>query len=84
VDLICRLAVIYIYVLVVRVFMSWIPPRPGTTYAQIYSVIWNVTEPVLGPVRRALPPMRVGMAAIDLSPIVVIVGGQLLLAWTIC
>jgi YggT family protein len=80
VEIICRLLNVYLLVLLVRVIMSWVPPTPGTTYAQIYSFVWNVTEPVLGPVRRALPPMRVGMMALDLSPLIVIVGGQLLLA----
>ena len=30
-----------------------------------------ITEPVLGPVRRLLPPMRLGAGAMDLSPILV-------------
>jgi YggT family protein len=80
VAIICRLAFVYIWVVIARVFMSWIPPSPGTTYAQIYTFVWNITEPVLGPLRRALPPVRMGMMALDLSPIIVIVGGQILLA----
>jgi YggT family protein len=40
----------------------------------IYSGLYTVTEPVLGPVRRALPPL----GGFDLSPIVVIFGLQLL------
>ena len=30
-----------------------------------------VTEPVLRPVRRIVPPLRVGATAVDLSPIIV-------------
>ena len=33
----------------------------------------RVTEPVLGPLRRAIPPMRMGAGYIDLSPIIVLV-----------
>ena len=58
--------------------MSWVRIEPGTTVASIYSVVFNLTEPVLGPLRRAIPPVRLGMAALDLSPIIVFVGIMLI------
>jgi YggT family protein len=36
--------------------------------------LWDVTEPILSPVRRILPPI----AGMDLSPLVVIIGLQFL------
>ena len=33
--------------------MSWIRITPGTPVASIYSVIFNITEPVLGPAAAA-------------------------------
>ncbi|MFN2463963.1 MAG: YggT family protein [Candidatus Dormibacteria bacterium] len=36
--------------------------------------LWDVTEPILSPVRRILPPM----GGMDFSPLVVILGLQLL------
>jgi len=41
---------------------------------QIYNVLYQVTEPVLGPLRRALPPL----GGLDLSPIVAFFALQLL------
>jgi hypothetical protein len=38
---------------------------------------------VLAPIRAALPPVRMGVAALDLSPIVVFLAGTLL-ARAIC
>lgn len=58
--------------------MSWIRIDPGSSVASIYSVVFNLTEPVLGPLRRAIPPVRLGMAALDLSPIIVFVGIRLI------
>ncbi len=58
--------------------MSWVPIEPGTSIASIYSVLFNLTEPVLGPLRRAIPPVRLGMASLDLSPLIVIIGIQLI------
>jgi YggT family protein len=77
VDLICAVLRLYVFVIIARVIFSWIRVTPGTPVASIYSVIFNLTEPVLGPLRRAIPPMRMGAAAIDLSPLIIIIGVQL-------
>lgn len=53
--------------------MSWIRIEPGSPVAGIYSFVFNLTEPVLGPLRRAVPPVRMGVASLDLSPIIVFV-----------
>lgn len=58
--------------------MSWVRVEPGTAVASIYSVLFNLTEPVLGPLRRTIPPVRLGMAALDLSPFIVIIGISLI------
>ena len=79
-TIICTLIQLYLLVILARVIMSWIPPTPGTTYAQIYTFVWNITEPILGPLRRAIPPVRMGMGALDLSPVIVLLGGQILAA----
>ena len=72
-DLICVLLRLYVFVVIARVIFSWVRVTPGTPMASIYSVIYNLTEPVLGPLRRAIPPMRMGAGAIDLSPLIIIV-----------
>jgi YggT family protein len=73
-DVICTLLFFYQWVIFARILMSWIRIEPGTPVASIYSVVFNITEPVLGPLRRAIPPMRMGMGALDLSPIIVFIG----------
>lgn len=77
-DLVCIAIQLYLLVVLVRIIMSWFPPTPGTTYATIYEVFDNLTEPVLAPIRAVLPPFRMGMMALDLSPIVVFLLGTLL------
>ena len=73
-DLLCSLISVYYIVLLARVFLSWFPLQPGTAMASIASIVYQVTEPVMGPVRRLIP--TVGM--IDISPIVVFIGLQIL------
>jgi YggT family protein len=77
-SLVCTAIWIYMIIVFVRIVMSWIPPTPGTTYAQIFGVFDRLTEPVLAPIRAVLPPVRMGVAALDLSPIVVFLLGTLL------
>ena len=72
-DFICLVLNLYWFVILARMIMSWIRISPGTPVASIYSVIFCITEPVLGPLRRLIPPVRMGMGAIDVSPIIVIV-----------
>jgi YggT family protein len=74
VDLLCSLISVYYIVLLARVFLSWFPLQPGTAMASIASIIYQLTEPVMGPVRRLIP--TVGM--IDISPIVVFFGLRIL------
>lgn len=77
---ICLLLQLYLLALFARILLSWFPVTPGTTMASVAGALHNITEPVLGPLRRALPPVRFGAAAIDLSPIIVLFGLQLLMA----
>ena len=75
---VCFLLDLYSLVVLARIIMSWVRITPDTPVASIYSVIFNLTEPVLGPLRRMIPPVRMGMAAIDVSPIIVFVGIRLI------
>ncbi len=55
---------LYYYVMLARVLMSWFNPNP---HNPIVDAIYRLTEPVLSPIRRMLPPM----GGFDLSPLVV-------------
>jgi YggT family protein len=78
-SLVCIAIQLYLLIVLVRIIMSWFLPTPGTTYAQIFEVFDRLTEPVLAPIRAVLPPVRMGAASLDLSPIVVFLVGTLLL-----
>ncbi len=70
-GLVCTVLNLFLLVLFVRVILSWFPISPGSGMASIYSVLYTITEPVLGPLRRALPPVGMGGMGLDLSPIIV-------------
>ncbi|MFP3901162.1 MAG: YggT family protein [Acidimicrobiia bacterium] len=78
--IVCIAIQLYLLILFVRIIMSWFPPTPGTTYASIFDVFGRLTEPVLAPLRQMIPPVRLGAAGLDLSPIVVFIVGSILLS----
>ena len=51
-----------------------VPRRPGCAWPRSSTSSTAITEPVLGPMRRAIPPIGMGGMGFDLSPIIVIVG----------
>jgi len=59
---------IFIYMIIVRVVLSWFPSTSGGVIAQISYFVGRFTEPVLDWTRRVMP--RTG--ALDLSPLVVL------------
>lgn len=64
--LIATLIDLYSFVIVAAVIVSWIPLDPRHPVA---AVVYGLTEPVLAPIRRALPPM----GGLDLSPMVLLI-----------
>lgn len=78
-DLICPLLYAFLLVLLGRVVLSWFPMAPDGLGSQVYGLTVRLTEPVLGPLRRALPMLRIGSMGLDLSPIIVFVGINILL-----
>ncbi len=73
-SIVCNLLLIYLVLLLGRAILSWFPVRPGTAMASIGNVLLQLTEPVLAPLRRIIPPM--GM--FDLSFLVLFLGIEIL------
>ena len=76
--LICRLLDAYLIVMFARIILSWFPIEPGSGLASVYGFLYSITEPVLGPIRRVIPPMGMGGMGLDLSPLVVFFGISIL------
>jgi YggT family protein len=57
---------IYLWLIIARALLSWVNPDP---YNPIVRFLYNVTEPVLGWVRRRVPLIFGGL---DLTPLLVL------------
>ena len=51
-----NLLLIYIVILGARAVLSWFPVRPGSPIEGINRILFDLTEPLLRPVRRVIPP----------------------------
>jgi YggT family protein len=65
-------------VLVARAVLDWSqvlagPAAHGSVRWRLIKVAYALTEPVLAPVRRIVPPLRIGAVGIDLAFIIVFV-----------
>lgn len=71
-DLILFLALV---VLIARIVLDWVQMlardwRPSGPVLVLAETIYSLTDPPLRAVRRVLPPVRLGVAMLDLSPLV--------------
>ncbi|QEP41994.1 YggT family protein [Ectothiorhodospiraceae bacterium BW-2] len=65
-ELISTILTIFVFAIIIQAIMSWVNPAPH--YNPISSLLYSLTEPLLGPARRRIPPI----SGIDLSPLAVI------------
>ena len=63
---------IYILIILIRALMSWFMLNHQSKF---YYFLVRITEPVLGPIRRILPRMRV-----DFSPVIAIILIQIIIS----
>jgi YggT family protein len=56
-TILADLILVYLVILAARAVLSWFPVRGGTFLASVNSLLFELTEPVLRPVRRVIPPV---------------------------
>jgi len=70
-ELVLLLINIFIFSILVQVVLSWI--NPGT-YTPVGALLQSLTNPILAPIQRIIPPV----SGIDLSPLFALIGLQVL------
>lgn len=68
-ELIMLLLNVFLFAIIVQVVLSWISPG---TYSPVNSILYSLTNPVLEPFRRLIPPL----SGIDLSPLFALIALQ--------
>jgi len=64
---------IFIIAIIIRIVLSWVQPQGSGNPA--IGLLYSITEPVMSPARRMLPPI----GGLDLSPIITMIFLMLIL-----
>lgn len=75
IDFVLLLAMLF---LIARIVLDWVQMlahswRPTGFVMVLCEIIYSITDPPMRAVRSILPPIRIGMVALDLSPLVLFV-----------
>ena len=73
-ELICWALQAFVIVIFLRIILSWFPATGEGLLATAQRLTFVATEWIMGPLRRVIPPVRLGAAALDLSPMIVLLG----------
>lgn len=69
---------VYFYAVFIWVILSWIRVSSTHPLGRVQVFLDRIIYPVILPLRRVIPPIRLGGGALDLSPIVLLIGVRLL------
>lgn len=70
-ELVSLLLNVFLFSIIIQVILSWV--NPGA-YNPVTGLLYSLNEPLLRPARRLIPPI----SGLDLSPIAVLIGIQVL------
>lgn len=75
---------LYMMLLIARLVLEWIRAysrdyRPSGLVLVLFEVVYTLTDPPVKALRRLIPPLRIGAVALDLSMMILLVVGWILL-----
>lgn len=57
------------------IIISFVPGYPSSGFFQaVFDAVRAIVNPILGPIRSVIPPLRIGGFGLDLSPLIAIIG----------
>jgi YggT family protein len=71
---------IYFYAVLAWVILSWIPTSSTHPLGRVSVFLDRIIYPVILPLRRVIPPLRLGGGMLDLSPIVLLIGINIIIS----
>lgn len=77
-SFICLLLSIYSLAVLLWVILSWVQVSSSHPLARVVVFLDRIIYPVILPLRRVIPPIRLGGGLLDLSPIILLIGLSLL------
>ncbi|MCY3538436.1 MAG: YggT family protein [Acidimicrobiia bacterium] len=72
--LVCTLLQLYVLAIVARAILSWLKVSRDHPVGRTVDFLAQIVDPLLRPIRRAIPAVPIGGIRLDLSPLVLIFG----------
>lgn len=66
---------LFLVILFIQAIASWFPSSKALA---IHQLCGRITNPIVAPIRRVLPPLRIGGGSIDLSFLVIYLAARML------
>ena len=84
-SLVCSILRLVIWVIIAWIVLSYVVSfgRLGFDHPvrRLYEGLTKAIEPLMRPIRSVVPPVRIGGAALDLSPLILIIGLNVLIVF---
>jgi YggT family protein len=76
--ILANIVLLLMFALIIRIILDWVQVPAGHPVGRIRAGLASVTDPLLLPLRRLIPPIRLGAVALDVSVIVLLVALRIL------
>lgn len=77
-EIICLLLTLSYWALIIWIILSYVVGFGRLSFDHpvrtVYTTLSRGIDPVLAPIRRIMPPVRIGNAGLDLSPLALFIG----------
>jgi uncharacterized protein YggT (Ycf19 family) len=70
-EVLRAICILFLVALWVNIALTWVSVLPGSPLESVGRVTSSIVNPILEPVRRVLPMVRLGGLGVDLSPLAV-------------
>lgn len=77
-GILANVVLVLIFALIVRIILDWVQVPAGHPVGRLRSTLASFTDPLLVPLRKLIPPVRLGAVALDVSVIVLLVALNIL------
>ncbi|NNE94492.1 MAG: YggT family protein [Acidimicrobiales bacterium] len=72
-SLLCTVILLFSLMFYLRIALSFFPAQTGGLMMQVRELAFSVTEPVMLPIRRAVPPMQGAAAGFGVDVIILLI-----------
>ncbi|HEY7563388.1 MAG TPA: YggT family protein [Acidimicrobiia bacterium] len=80
-GIVCLLLRLYGLAVLAWIVLSWVQVSSVHPLGRVQVFLDRIMYPIILPLRRVLPPLRLGGMALDLSPLVLLLGLSLVQRW---